>query len=52
MNRSAEERLEADIGLFDDVEFSGHPVHAMIMYVGVRAWYWLKWNMIDGIKFK
>ena len=51
-NRSAEERLEADTGLYDDVMWSGHPIHALIMYAGVRAWYWTKWRLVDGIKFR
>jgi len=49
--RSAEDRLKADIELWQCVKAKGHPIHATIMYAGVRTWYWLKWRMIDGIKF-
>ena len=51
LNNSAEERLKADIQLRECVKASGHPVHAVIMYAGVRAWYWTKWRWIDGITF-
>ena len=51
LRRSAEERLEADIELHDDVLSTDHPIHALVMFAGVRAWYWLKWRLVDGIKF-
>lgn len=49
---SAEMRLQTDIKLRDCVKAKGHPVHAQIMFFGIRAWYWTKWRWVDGITFK
>lgn len=40
--RSVTARLDADLQLRRCVESKGHPIHAAIMYAGVRAWAVLK----------
>ncbi len=50
IQRSATKRLIADRQLYQCVKAKGHPVHAAIMYAGVRMWYWVKWRLIDGIR--
>ena len=52
VHQDPKERLKADQALRDCVQQSGHPIHAEIMYFGVRAWFWLKWWLIDGIRFQ
>ena len=49
LQRSAEMRLKADQDLRQCVINRGHPVHAEIIYAGVRAWYWFRWWLIAGI---
>lgn len=52
IQRSAEDRLKADQDLYFCVYNKNHKYISFIMYLGVRSWYWFKWNLIDGIHFK
>lgn len=51
IQRSAIDRLIGDKKLRDCVTRKGHKYIAKLMYFGVRLWYWVKWYLIDGIRF-
>lgn len=37
-------RLQADNQLFLDVKNSGHPIHATVMWLGIRCFGWMFWK--------